>query len=90
MKIGGSYRLREIQRRHWETCARDLRVPAQSLLARAEAMIGQILHAAPQVAQELHAKGIADPVIGHLVDGIDRHARECRKRLASPHMNAMK
>ncbi len=81
MKIGGSYRLREIQRRHWETCARDLRLSPQSLIERAEAMIARMTDALPMVAHALHDEGIVDPVIGKLVDGIGTHARACRERL---------
>lgn len=81
MKIGGSYRLREIQRRHWEACARDLRLPHQSLIERAEAMIARMTDALPMVAHALHEEGIVDPVIGKLVDGIGTNARASRERL---------
>jgi serine/threonine-protein kinase HipA len=82
MKIGGSYRLREIQRSHWETCARDLRLPAASLIERAETMIAQMTEALPMVAHTLHEEGIVDPVIGKLEEGIGTHARACRESLA--------
>jgi serine/threonine-protein kinase HipA len=84
MKIGGGYRLREIQRRHWEACARDLRLPAQALIDRAEAMIARMTDALPSVANALHEEGIVDPVIGKLVGGIETHARACRERLGKP------
>lgn len=81
MKIGGTYRLREIQRRHWEACARDLRLPATSLIERAETMITRMTDALPMVAHALHEEGIVDPVIGKLVEEIGTHARACRERL---------
>ena len=49
MKIGGSYRLRDITRRHWESCARDLRMPADALLARIMAMIDSLQAAIEQM-----------------------------------------
>ena len=75
MKIGNSYRLREIQRRHWQACARELRMPAESLIARAEAMTTRMTEALPTVADDLDQEGIVDPVIGRLVDGIDGRVR---------------
>lgn len=84
MKIGSSYRLREIQRRHWEACARDLRLPAQALISRAEAMSTRMTDALPAVAHALHEEGIVDPMIGKLVEGIETHARACRERLGKP------
>ena len=82
MKIGNSYRLREIRRKHWETCARDLRMPANDLIGRAESMIQRLLAAAPKVADSLRDEGLDDAVIGRLVDSIDIHSRNCRERLA--------
>lgn len=81
MKIGGSYRLREIQRRHWEACARELRMPADSLIDRAEAMITRITETMPSVAHDLNQEGVVDSVIRMLVNGIGMHAGECRERL---------
>ena len=79
MKIGGSYRLREIQRHHWEACARELRLPSESLIDRAAAMITRITDALPTVAHDLAQAGIVDPVIGRLVDGIGMRVRECQE-----------
>lgn len=81
MKIGGSYRLREIQRSHWEACSRDLRLPTRELIERAEAMIAAMTDALPVVGHALHEQGITDPVIGKLVEQIGRHARACRERI---------
>ena len=82
MKIGSSYRLREIRRNHWEACARDLRMPANDLIGRAESMIECLIDAAPKIANALLEEDLDDPVIRRLVDSIDAHARSCRERLA--------
>jgi serine/threonine-protein kinase HipA len=82
MKIGGSYRLREIQRRHWLSCARDLRLPHQSFIDRAESIIERIPAGLQSVAQSLHREGLNDPILGKLADGIAAHTRACRERLA--------
>jgi serine/threonine-protein kinase HipA len=83
MKIGSTYRLRDIHRRHWETCARDLRLPAASLIGRMEEMIVRIQQALPTVAHALEREGISHPVIEALVDGIAGHTRQCLERLGS-------
>jgi len=82
MKIGNSYRLREIRRNHWEACARDLRMPATDLISRAKSMIERLIVAAPKVANNLRDEGLDNPVIGRLVDSIDTHSLNCRERLA--------
>jgi len=82
MKTGGSYRLREIRRSHWESCARDLRMAATDLITRGESMIERMVEAIPKVADLLHAEGIDEPVIGRLADAVAAHARACRERLA--------
>jgi serine/threonine-protein kinase HipA len=82
MKIGGSYRLREIQRRHWDACARDLRLPGQILIDRAEAMITRMTDTLPAVAHALYEEGIVDPMIGKLEEEIKTHARTCLECLA--------
>ncbi|MBJ7283920.1 MAG: HipA domain-containing protein, partial [Akkermansiaceae bacterium] len=83
MKIGGSYRLREIRRSHWESCARDLRMPANDIIGRAESMIERMAQAVPQVAGLLHTEGIDEPVVGRLVDALAAHSRVCLERLAN-------
>lgn len=83
MKIGNSYRMREIRRTHWEACARDLRMPANDLIGRAESMIERLIDDAPKVADILLDEGLNDPVIGKLVDSIAAHARSCHERLAN-------
>jgi len=82
MKIGNTYRLRDIRRNHWEACARDLRMPANDLIGRAESMIDRLTDAAPKVADILRNEGLDDPIISLLVDSINAHARNCRESLA--------
>ena len=81
MKIGSSSRLREIRRSHWESCARELRMPAGQLITRAESLIERVIVALPEVADALGSENLDPQVIGRLVRSIDAHARECRDRL---------
>lgn len=82
MKIGGSFRLREIRRKHWEACARELRLPIPMFLDRADSILERLPDAAQQVAAELQREGLGDPIIGRLVAALAAHARTCRERLA--------
>ena len=82
MKIGNSYRFREINRTHWEACARELRMPAGNLVERIESLIELMLATLPGIASMLVEEGLDHPVIGGLVDSIGAHAKDCRARLA--------
>lgn len=81
MKIGSNYRLREIRRKHWETCARDLRIPVAALFQRAESMIDRLPDAVQQVANTLASEGLDDPIISRLVDEITAHSKKCEECL---------
>ncbi len=70
-------------REPFNSCARDLRMPANDLIARAESMIERMAHAVPQVAGLRHRKGIDEPVIGRLADADATHSLACRERLAN-------
>jgi hypothetical protein len=66
MKIGGSYRLGEIRRSHWESRALDLRMTAYDLTAAVESKMERIAIAIAQVADQLKAVGIEDSVLAGL------------------------
>jgi serine/threonine-protein kinase HipA len=81
MKIGSKYRVYDVARRHWETCAREMRLPPEDLLARVEEMIERLPAAAETVAQNMLAGGIDDPVVSKLVEVIAVHCQQCREHL---------
>jgi serine/threonine-protein kinase HipA len=77
MKIGSEYRLRRIERREWETCARELRIPAKSLLARIAEVATILPEAAERTAHALSKDGIKHPVVADLVEGIRSNTKKC-------------
>lgn len=81
MKVGGHYRAREISRRDWERCARDLRLRPTDVLARLEAMMSRLLEAAPAVACEMEDAGLRHPAVASLVDALPAHLQGCAKQL---------
>ncbi len=81
MKIGSEYRLRRIGRREWESCARELRIPAKDLLERIAQLASSLPEAAERSAQALAKDGIQHTVVAELVEGIRSHTRKCMELL---------
>jgi hypothetical protein len=77
MKIGSEYRLQRIERREWEACARELRIPAKSLLARIAEVAAILPKAAERTAHALSKDGIKHPVVADLVEGIRSNTKKC-------------
>lgn len=77
MKIGSKYRIKEIVRRHWETTARELKIPASELLERVIALANAVTATAGEVASALHAENLTHPVIGVLEKQLRVRAEEC-------------
>jgi serine/threonine-protein kinase HipA len=81
MKIGSEYRLRRIEKREWEACARELRIPAKELLARIAEVAAILPDAAERTAHALAKDGIKHPVVADLVEGIRSNTQKCVKLL---------
>jgi serine/threonine-protein kinase HipA len=77
LKIGREYRLQRIDRRDWETCARELRLPAKDLLHRIQLLAETLPNAAKETAHQLQSSGITHPVIPKLVDALGEHCQNC-------------
>lgn len=81
MKIGGEYRLHDIGLRQWQKLAKEARVDAAALIARARELGGMIAEHAPKVAAELRQEGLKHGILGRLVKGLVERAEECGKVL---------
>jgi serine/threonine-protein kinase HipA len=81
MRIGSKYRLKEIVRRHWESCARELKLSASELLDRMIALAEDVPDASVEVVSSLNAEGIHHPTIGVLGDQLRIRAMECLRQL---------
>lgn len=84
MKIGSEYRLRRIGKHEWESCARELRIPAKELFERIMQMASRIPSAAERTAHRLVQEGINHPAIPNLVEGLVSHSRKCTEILEKP------
>lgn len=77
LKIGREYRLQRIDRRDWETCARELRLPAKGLLHRILQLAEALPDAAKETAHQLQSSGITAPIIPKLVAALGGHCQNC-------------
>jgi serine/threonine-protein kinase HipA len=76
MKIGSEYILRKIEQRHWEACAKQLKLKPEYLLNRLNQLAESILKNAKPVAEKLHQGGLDHPIIDNLASTITERAEK--------------
>ena len=81
MKVGGSYRIREIERRHWQQLARDVHAGPTRLVERALALAEAIPEAFARLRDEARRQGLTHSVIDRLAVQLEAQARRCKSRL---------
>jgi len=81
MKIGNTYQLKKIKRRHWEACAKQLRIPATNLTERLQSIAEKLPALTQLIADQLHQEGLTHPVIQTLADSISQRARDSQRHL---------
>lgn len=82
MKIGSKYKIKDIARRHWESCARELGIPAPGLIEKIRSMAERLPDAATRTAHMLHQSGIQHPVIERMIENLGPHLDLCLGNLA--------
>ncbi|MEY2113771.1 MULTISPECIES: type II toxin-antitoxin system HipA family toxin [Rhodanobacter] len=82
MKIGSTYRLRDIRRHHWETLLRDARVDIEPALARIAGMAEALPDHASELARRMRDDGLDHPILQSLPALLADGAREKGGRLA--------
>ena len=81
MKIGGSYRLREIGSRNWEKFAAENKLNPKTLQGRIEQLLGELPQKCRATADLLRAEGITHPVVDLLIKSISERVNQCWKEL---------
>jgi len=76
MKIGSEYHLKKIEPRHWRTCAKQLRLPAEALIERLNDMCQRVEPIAPKLAKNFKDQGLSHPIVQALSDAISQRASE--------------
>ncbi len=82
MKIGNTYRLRDIRRHHWESLLRDARVDIEPALARLAGMAEALPDQASDLARSMRENGLDHPILQSLPALLADSAREKGRRLA--------
>ncbi len=82
MKIGGTYKLREIDFHQWTKFADEMRVDAGEFIQRIQRTAEMLPKASQQVGEELHEQGLKHDVIPRLVEEISMRSDACLKILA--------
>lgn len=82
MKIGNTYRIRDIRRRHWEKLLREMRVDADQALARMSDMATALPDHASDLARSMRAEGLTHPIIERLPPLLAENAKDKLWRLA--------
>lgn len=76
MKVGSAYHIKKIQPRHWEACAKQLRLSPRTLIERLHDMTKRLETIAPAVANELHKQGLSNPIVQTLADSISKRVSD--------------
>ncbi|MDE2247708.1 MAG: type II toxin-antitoxin system HipA family toxin, partial [Xanthomonadaceae bacterium] len=82
MKIGNTYRLRDIRRHHWESLLRSARVDIEATLARIAGMAEALPDHASDLARGMRDGGLDHPTLQQLPALLADSAREKGQRLA--------
>lgn len=81
MSVGSEYRDRNIRRRHWIELAENLRLSADTTLARATELAQRIGPGAALVRDELVAQGLDHPIVPRLAEKLAARADACLRML---------
>jgi len=82
MKIGHHYRIREISRRDWHRCARELRLRTSDIDERIESMMARIPDVAADIASEMDRAGLTHPVVTLLADHLPARMKSLHTQLS--------
>ena len=83
MKLGGEYRFRNIQLRHWREQAEELGIDPDELVHRVDDLANQLADYVPDVERRMKKEGLAHPLIHRLAARPTARAKACRKVLRS-------
>ena len=82
MKIGSTYRIRDIRGRHWRALCQALRIDEDETIDRIDVMAESARARVSDLGDRMVGEGLDAEVVGRLVDRIGGRARACRKLLA--------
>lgn len=81
MKIGGAYKLREINRAQWLKFADEIHADSDALIGRVRLLAEILPDVVSRVGSELRGQGMKHKVIAHLMEELAVRSRACQKAL---------
>ena len=81
MKIGGEYRLRNIQARHWRKLAVELKLDPDKTIRRVSELADQLADHVSTVKQQMVSEGLKHPIIPRLAEAVAKRAAAIRKMI---------
>lgn len=88
MRIGGHYRLKEIQPRHFEELAKACRYPADALITVLQDLAERLPDEAAALLEEIELKGMARTVLARLHDGLAAQCKVTRRLIGRGRVQA--
>jgi serine/threonine-protein kinase HipA len=81
MSIGGEYRMRFVERRHWERLADSIGAGRDALVEIVAELVERIPAALREVCEEAAGQGLSHPVLDRLQEEVRKHASACQAAL---------
>jgi serine/threonine-protein kinase HipA len=81
MKLGAEYRLRNIQRRHWQRTAEELRLDPERLIQRVNDFTAQMPDHVADIQRRIAQEGINHQLVPKLAEGLINRAADCQRVL---------
>ena len=81
MKIGGEYRLPNIDSRRWRKLAEELAIDPDETISRVANLADRLPDELEGVANEMKDAGLSHPLMGRLSEGLARRAENCGRRI---------
>ncbi len=81
MKIGSSYRLRDIERRHWQVFAREAKLDPGAVVERARTLAAQLSGELEALRTAAKREGLRPTVVDRIAKALGAHAKRCQAKL---------
>jgi serine/threonine-protein kinase HipA len=82
MKLGGTYRMRDIGVRSWEKLGEELRLDKKAIAQRVRTMASKLPDEAEGIRRHLEETGISHPILDRLTQRLCERAQKCESLFA--------
>ena len=80
-KIGGKYRLDEVQSRHWARFATEVRLPATDVIGMGRTMAETLPAAFARTVDDARANGLDHPILQRMIEVLNARSEHCARIL---------